>query len=122
MGVHVARGVDGVVTLDGETVVVRHVGSDRTRRRIAGRGAHHDQRSPVSEIVALHLHPATFWWNGHIRFVCAGEGDTATGPRNSWRNARGAVFDRNAVLFKRRRQREFEDLCRQIQWMIDTRG
>jgi hypothetical protein len=116
----VARGVDGIVTIEDGTVVIRHVGSDQVRRFIGGQRSVED-RVAIADLADVHLVPATFWWNGHLRLEMQG-GNANTGDVHADQRsvARHAARDTNAVLFKRRHQPEFEALQKQILNLIEA--
>ena len=117
-----ARGVDGVITLVGATVVIRHTGADRIRRFIAGQRVM-EERIAIADLREVHLAPATFWTNGHIRLETRGDNAGNTGkPTGRFSAAKNAVSDPSSILFKRRRQPEFEMLQRQIRALIESVG
>ncbi len=107
-----ARGVDGDIELDGEHVVIRYNPGKRRGGYLHGRAR--EKRIPVDEILEVQLTPASLWWRGHIRFKLRGGQGPSTARRTRKATVAAAALDPNSVLFKRRRQGEFQVLRARI--------
>lgn len=95
-----AKGVNGQITFDGATVVIRREG-------FFGRTSHgrSEKSLAVKSIGAVQFKPATALVNGHIQFSVSGESS-----RHSigFGRSQDAAKDENAVIFKKNQSPEFE--------------
>lgn len=103
-----AKGVDGTVRFDGETVMVVFSGIIRFRYRIRRKPVD-DIRIPVAELADVQFQPSSLMWNGYLRFVVKGVETPELPPdAKPVLAVRLASRDPNAVLFSRYQDREFE--------------
>lgn len=105
-----ARGVDGTVRFDGETVVIVFSGIIRFRHKIRRRSVE-DIRIPVGDLVDVQFQPSSLMWNGFLRFVVKGAETTELPPdAKPVLAVKLALRDPNAVVFSRYQDRQFEAL------------
>ena len=105
-----AKGVDGTVQFDGDTVVIVFKGLIRFQRRIRRRAVD-EIRIPVGELADVQFQPSSLMWNGYLRFVVKGV-ETEDPPPDAKPvvAVKFALRDPNAVVFSRYQDREFAAL------------
>ena len=105
-----AKGVDGTVRFDGETVVIRYKGAVRFRRKL-GRTPVEDIRIPLTDVATVHFQPSSLLWNGFVRFEVTGVESVTPPPESKPVVAvKYALRDRNSVVFSRYQDKEFAAL------------
>jgi len=75
-----------------------------------------EERVEVGTSNDVYIVPATFWVNGHFHLERRREGSTTN--RGRFSAAKAAVFDSDAIVFKRRHQPAFESLVARISLLI----
>lgn len=107
MAALVAKGNNGVVTVDGDWLTIE--------RRTPGRAGHSlgFRRIALASITAVQLQPAGVFANGLIRFTVSDSPQSRGGVQN-------AIADENAIIFRRRQARGFNIVRAAVQDYIAT--
>ena len=107
MAALVAKGNNGVITVDGDWLTIE--------RRTPGRAGHSMgfRRIPLASITAVQLRHAGVFANGFIRFTVQGSPQFRGGLQNAMR-------DENAVIFRRRQAKGFSIVRAAVEHYINA--
>lgn len=102
------KGMNGQIELTATHVIIKRKGF----MALATKGATGDKSIPISAITSVQLKPGSFLTgNGFIKFSFGGAVEKAS-------SLQAAVHDDNAVIFRGRYNKEFEELKRRIEEAI----